>query len=186
MAGLTEELHDEAAERYAHAAFDLALEGAGVDAIDRDLQTVAAAFAESADLRAVAKSPMIAVDEKTRAFVAIAEKLGLSPLGRKIVGLVVQNGRAKELPQIAKAYHARLALYKGLQQVEIISAAPLEAAQREALLASLKRTLGGEIEAQERIDPRLIGGFVVRAGSRQFDTSIRSKLDGLKLALQNA
>ncbi|MDX2233167.1 MAG: F0F1 ATP synthase subunit delta [Hyphomonadaceae bacterium] len=176
----------EAAERYAQAAFELALDAKALETLEKDFATFDAAIAESADLRQVLASPLIAADEKSRALVAVAQKIGLSTLGANIVGLVARNGRAAEIAGVASAFRARLARHRGARQVEIVSARPLDQAQVDAILAGLSKSLGGKIDVTTRVDESLIGGFVVQAGSRQFDASLKSKLASLKLALKTA
>lgn len=176
----------EAAQRYAQAAFDLAAEGKALDALEKDFAAFGAALVESADLRQALESPLIAADDKSRALVAVAKKLGLSQLGTNLIGLVAKNGRAAELPAVARAYRTLLARHRGARQVEIVSAKPLDQKQLDAILAGLSKSLGGKVDAVTRVDESLIGGFVVRAGSRQFDASLKSKLDSLKLALKTA
>ncbi|MGE0829805.1 MAG: ATP synthase F1 subunit delta, partial [Hyphomonadaceae bacterium] len=176
----------EAAERYAQAAFELALEANALDALDADFKTLDAAFKESADLREAAASPLIEPAEKAAALVAVAKKLGISELGSKIIGLAAQNRRGAELGAIARAFRAKHARHRGARQVEIISAQPLSDAQRDEILSALGKSLGAKIEAEAKVDERLIGGFIVRVGSRQFDSSLRAKLDSLKLQLKSA
>src|SRR5215813_7956138 len=91
----------EAAARYAQAVFDLARDAKAIDAVERDFVTFAAAWKESADLREATRSPLIEPEEKARALTAVAAKLGLSDLGRKLIGVAAQNRRAAELPAIA-------------------------------------------------------------------------------------
>jgi len=176
----------ESAERYAQAAFELARDQKALDALDADFAKFSEAWRESADLRTAAESPLIDPEEKAKALVAVAKKLGLSELGGKIVGVAAQNRRAGELPSIIAAFRAKRARERGARQAEIISAAPLSDTQRDSILAALKKSLGADIEAETSVDERLIGGFIVRVGSRQFDASIRAKLDSLKLALKSA
>ena len=176
----------QAAERYAQAAFELALEANALDALEKDLAVIADAFRISADLRIAAGSPLIDPAEKSRAIVAVAQKLGLSPLGVKVVGLAAQNRRADEIPQIAKAFAKLAARHKGARVEEIISAKPLTDAEKADILANLQKSLGVAVTATTSVDESLIGGFIVRAGSRQFDASLKAKLDGLKLALKSA
>jgi F-type H+-transporting ATPase subunit delta len=186
LAESSESIAVEAAERYAQAIFDLALESNALAALEADFARLDAAWRESADLRAVAGSPLIDPEEKARAFVAVAEKLGLSELARNLIGVAARNRRAAELPQIARAFRRRHALHRGARQAEIISAKPLAENEREEILAAIAGSLGAKVEAQTKVDDRLIGGFIVRVGSRQFDASLRAKLDSLKLALKSA
>ena len=176
----------EAAERYAQAAFELARDGNALEALDADFAKFSTAWKESADLRAAARSPLIDPEEKARALVAVAEKLGLSELGRNVIGVAAQNRRAGELNAIAARFRALYARHRGARQVEIVSARPLTVPEQTAILESLSKTLGAKVEAETSVDDSLIGGFVVRIGSRQFDASIKAKLDALKLALKSA
>lgn len=176
----------EAAERYAQAAFELALEGKALEALEKDFGLLDAALRESADLRAAMKSPLIAPDEKAAALVAVADKLGVSGLGRNLLGTIAKNGRANDLAGVSRAFRARLARHRGASQVEVISAKPLDQKQLDSILAGVAKALGGKVDAVTRVDESLIGGFIVRAGSRQFDASLKSKLDSLKLALKSA
>lgn len=176
----------EAAARYALAIFDLAKEAKALDAVEQDFVKFSTAWRESADLRAVARSPLIDPEEKSRALTAVAQRLGMSDLGRKLVGVAAQNRRAAELPAIAAAYRARVARERGARQVEIISARPLGQTEQTAIVDALGQTLGAKVEAETRVDESLIGGFVVRVGSRQFDASIKAKLDALRLQLKSA
>ncbi|MGE3301613.1 MAG: ATP synthase F1 subunit delta [Hyphomonadaceae bacterium] len=174
----------QAAERYAAAALELAEEQTAVEALERDLSSFSEALTESADLALVAASPLITPEEKSRGLVAVADRLGLSPLGRNLIGVAALNGRAGDLRAIAQAYRRLLAEKRGEQAVEIVSAAPLEPKQLAALVDSLAKTLGRKVQPEVRVDDRLIGGFIVRAGSRQFDASVKTKLDNLRLALR--
>lgn len=176
----------EAAERYARAAFDLAKETNALDALEKDFATLEAAWGESADLRAAARSPLIDPEEKAKALTAVATKLGMSELGRKVLGVAAANRRAADLPGIVAAYRARLARHRGARRVEIISARPLGAAEQAAIVDQLGKSLGEKVEPSTRVDESLIGGFVVNVGSRQFDASVKSKLDALRLALKSA
>ena len=178
--------NSEAAERYAHAVFDLAKEAKALEAVEQDFAKFLAAWKESADLRSVARSPLIEPVEKARALTAVAERLGVGELGRKLIGVAAQNRRAAELPAIAAAYRTLVARDRGARQVEIISARPLGQGERSAIVEALGKSLGAKVEAETTVDDSLIGGFVVRVGSRQFDASIKSKLDALRLQLKSA
>jgi F-type H+-transporting ATPase subunit delta len=176
----------EAAARYARAVFDLAKEAKALDEVEQDFATFAAAWRESADLRDAARSPLIEPTLKAEALTAVASKLGLSELGRKAIGVVALNRRAGELPAIGAAYRALVARERGARQVEIVSARPLGEDEQAAIIESLGKQLGAKVEAETRVDESLIGGFVVRVGSRQFDASVKAKLDALRLALKSA
>lgn len=176
----------EAAGRYAQAVFDLAKQAKALDAVEKDFATFTAAWKESADLRDVARSPLIDPADKAKALTAVAAKLGLSDLGRKTIGVAAQNRRAGELPGIFSVYRTLVARERGARQVEIVSARPLAEAEKSAIVDALGKQLGAKVEAETRVDDSLIGGFVVRVGSRQFDASVKAKLDALRLALKSA
>jgi F-type H+-transporting ATPase subunit delta len=175
-----------AAARYAQAVFDLAKEAKALDAVEQDLIRFSAAWKESADLRAAARSPLIDPEVKAAALTAVAAKLEMSDLGRKLIGVVAQNRRAAELPAIAAAYRALVARERGARQVEIVSARPLGQGEKAAIVEALSAQLDAKVEAETTVDDSLIGGFVVRVGSRQFDASVKAKLDALRLALKSA
>jgi F-type H+-transporting ATPase subunit delta len=181
---LDEAQTSQAADRYASAAFELAEENRALEAVEQDLVRFAEAIAANPDLKRAATSPLIPPEDKSRGLVAVAEKLGLSPLGRNLIGVAAANGRAAELPAIATAFRRMAAAKRGQRSVEIVSAAALDDAQVKTITAALAKALGQEVQAELRVDPNLIGGFVARAGSRQFDASLKTKLDNLKLALR--
>jgi F-type H+-transporting ATPase subunit delta len=176
----------EAAHRYAQAVFDLAKDAKQLDAVEQDFAKFNAAWKESADLRDVARSPLVSPEDKAAGLTAVAAKLGISDLGRKAIGVAAINRRASELPGIAAAYRALLARERGARQVEIVSARPLRDDEKAAIVESLGKQLGAKVEAETSVDESLIGGFVVRVGSRQFDASVKAKLDALRLALKSA
>lgn len=176
----------EAAQRYAQAVFELAKNAKQLDAVEQDFAKFTAAWRESADLREAARSPLIEPDAKAAALTAVAAKLGISELGRKALGVAALNRRARELPAIAAAYRALVARERGARQVEIVSARPLRDDEKTAIVEQLGKQLGAKVEAETSVDESLIGGFVVRVGSRQFDASVKSKLDALRLALKSA
>ncbi|MEZ5957579.1 MAG: ATP synthase F1 subunit delta [Hyphomonadaceae bacterium] len=127
----------EAADRYARAVFDLAKDTKQLEVVEQDFAKFATAWKESADLRDVARSPLIDPVEKSKALVAVADKLGLSDLGRKTIGAVAQNRRAAELPQIATAYRGLVARERGARQVEVIFARTPGEQEKNAVVAAL-------------------------------------------------
>jgi F-type H+-transporting ATPase subunit delta len=174
---------EETALRYAQAGLELAIEAKADAALDQDFNLLDAALAESADLREALASPLIGPEAKSKALVAVAAKIGISPLGQNLIGVVAKNGRAALLPLIGKEYRKLLDARRGTRLAEIISAAPLESED----LAAILNGLGGQgsgVRADVKVDESLIGGFIVRIGSRQFDASLRTKLNSLKLALK--
>ncbi|MDX2274155.1 MAG: ATP synthase F1 subunit delta [Hyphomonadaceae bacterium] len=176
----------QAATRYAQAVFDLGKDSKSLDALEQDFAKFTSAWKESAELREAARSPLIEPEVKAKALSAVAAKLGMSDLGGKLVGVAALNRRAAELPAIVAAFRTLLARERGARQVEILSAKPLGAAEKSAIIDQLGKQLGEKVDAETRVDESLIGGFVVNVGSRQFDASVKSKLDALRLALKSA
>jgi F-type H+-transporting ATPase subunit delta len=165
--------------RYAAALFDLASAEKALDQTSADLSTLKAALAESADLRTVTTSPGIGRDKSARAVAAIAEALKLSDLVRRFLGVVAANGRLASLPAIIRQYEVVLAAHRGTTTAHVTSAHPLSAAQVETLEAKLKARTGRPIAVDVTVDPAILGGLVVRIGSEQIDSSIRTRLERL-------
>ena len=173
------------AGRYASALFELADSAKSLDQVAQDLTTFRAMVRESADLARLIASPVISRDLQGKALLAVLDAAGVSGLTRKFVGAVAANGRARELPAMASAFLAELAARRGETTADVTSAVPLTPAQVEQLSAALRSVLGrakGSIDA--RVEPDILGGLVVKVGSRLFDSSIRSKLQRLQLAMK--
>ena len=176
----------DAAGRYATALFDLAKEAGAVEAVEKDLSGLSAALKESADLARALASPLYSAEEKAGVVAALADKAGFQKLTRNALAVAVENGRAGALGGIARAFMAQAAADRGVTKAEVASAAPLTKKQIDALAASLKGALGRDVEVEAETRPDLIGGLIVKVGSRMFDSSIRTKLDGLKQAMKEA
>ncbi len=174
------------AARYATALYDLADEAKALDAVADDLRGIAAMIRESEDLRRLIRSPLFRRQEQVRAIAALMEKAGVSDLTRRFVGVVAENRRLFALPAIVDAYLRTLAARRGEVAVEVTSAQPLTEEQVQALVAALKRRVGDKIGVELKVDPSLIGGLVVRVGSRMIDSSLRTKLQRLQLAMKGA
>jgi F-type H+-transporting ATPase subunit delta len=172
--------------RYAQALFELAKEKGEAAAVEADLKGLKAMWTESRDLRVLIASPAFAADEKGRGLTAIADAAGLRQTTRKFLGLVAANRRASALPAMIAAYEAIAAKDRGAVSAEVVTAAPLSAAQSQALAAALRTALGKDPELETRVDPAILGGLKVRIGSRLFDASVKSRLDSLKFALKRA
>ncbi|MCL4189191.1 MAG: F0F1 ATP synthase subunit delta [Rhodobacteraceae bacterium] len=170
------------AARYAAAVFDLAAESGAIAALEADSDALDAALDASADLRAMIASPVISRDEQGRAMAALAARMKLSPLLANTLGLMAANRRLFVLPQLVAALRARIAEAKGEVTAEVTAARALTAAQAERLAAALSARVGKTVKLKATVDEGLIGGLVVKVGSKMVDTSIRSRL----AALQNA
>jgi len=155
-------------------------------ALIEDLKTLAGLFAKSGDLVAMAASPVVSDADKAKALLVLAKKAKLGKLVSNFIGIVASNGRAGELPAMVAAFEHMLAEKRGTENALVTSATKLSAAQISAIKASLKKSLGHAVLLETRIDPDLLGGFAVKIGSKYFDASLKTKLDGLKLALKEA
>ena len=141
---------------------------------------------QSADLRRLIRSPVVSRDEQGRAIVALAERAGFHELTRRFLGLLAQKRRLFALPQITAAYLAMLSAHKGEVSAELTSAVALSAAQLEAVKERLAAAIGQTVTIATAVDPDLLGGLVVRVGSRRIDASLRTKLRRLEVAMKGA
>ncbi len=176
----------EATGRYALALFELADESGALDETAAGFETFTRAFNESADLRRVLASPLIASEDKSKALLALADAMKAKPLVRNFLGTVAANGRGGELPQMIKEFRARLAARKGVTIAHVTTANALSSEESAKLADALKAALGKAVEIDADVKPEILGGLVVRVGSRQFDSSIRTKLNSLKTAMKGA
>lgn len=172
------------ADRYAAALFELAEQQSALDQVAADLKAMKAMIGESADLRRLLRSPVASRDEQQKAMAGLAAKAGLSELTRKFLGLVAGNRRLFALAGMIEAYLGRLAARRGEVTAQVASAAPLSETQMNALGAALKKVVGGNVVLDVTVDASLLGGMVVKVGSRMVDSSLRTKLQHLQLAMK--
>lgn len=174
------------AGRYATALFQLAEDADAIDATHGDLASLQAMIAGSDDLRRVLRSPLIPREQQGKAMEALARQAGFSDLTRRFIGLVSRNRRLFALEDMIAAYRALRAHHRGEVTAEVISATPLNESQRRAILEALKGVIGAEVAVDHKVDPELLGGLVVRVGSRMVDSSLRTKLRKLQFAMKGA
>ncbi len=173
------------AGRYASALFELADNAKALDQVAQDLDTFKKLLAESAELVRLIASPVIGRELQGKALLAVLDAAGIQGLTRNFVGTVAHNGRARELPAMASAYLAELARRRGETSAVVTSAVPLSQQQMQQLSEALRAVLGGaKVSIDAHVDPDVLGGLVVKVGSRLFDSSIRSKLQRLQLAMK--
>jgi len=172
------------AGRYAMAVFGLAREGRLLDAVAQDLARIEALFDDSADLRRLVRSPMLTRTEQGRAIAALLERMDAHPLTRRLLGVLAENRRLFALPLVIRAFRAGLAEYRGEVAADVTSARPLAEGQVSTLRQTLARSVGREVTLSTRVDPDLLGGLVVRLGSRMLDSSLRTQLANLKVAMK--
>lgn len=172
------------AERYARALFDLSLEEKAIDATEADLGRIEAIMNESEDFMRLVKSPVFTSDEQLAAVSALLDKANIEGIVGNFVRVVTSNRRLFSLPGIIKAFRKILSIHRGEQVAEVTSAQPLSNDELEALKASIKDALGKDIAIDAKVDPELLGGLVVKVGSQMIDSSVRTKLNSLKIALK--
>jgi F-type H+-transporting ATPase subunit delta len=172
------------AGRYASALFDLASENGTVTAVESDLEKLAAALGESADLAALTTNPELARDVQGKAMAAVAKKLKLSPLTTNFIGVLAANRRLAKLPAIISAFKAIAAAQRGEVSATVTSAHPLTQTQLTALKNKLTAREGRTVMLSASVDPDLLGGLVVTIGSQRIDASIRTRLNSLAQAMK--
>jgi len=172
------------AERYAKALFELADDRKALDDVANDLRALRGLVGESADFRRLIRSPVLSRIEQAKAVAALAERAGFSVLTRNFLGVAARNRRLFVLPSVIAAYLQVLAARRGEVTAQVTAARPLTSAQTEAVNEQLRKAVGGKVAVDLRIDPSLIGGLIVKVGSRMVDASLKSKLARLQLAMK--
>jgi len=175
-----------AAGRYASALFELAAEAKKAAEVEADMAALAGLVSDNHDLAAALASPLVDGDSKHGVIAALAEKAGFQDLTKNTLLVAVENGRAGELGGIAAAYAAMAAEARGVVAADVTTAAKLNAKEIDALKASLKRALGRDVDVRTQEDPDILGGLIVQVGSRMYDSSLRTKLEGLRTAMKEA
>jgi F-type H+-transporting ATPase subunit delta len=172
------------AGRYATALFDLAAETNVLASVEADLGRFADLIDESADLKRLVKSPVFAADLQERAVGAVLDKAEIGALVGNFIRVVAANRRLFVLPDIIAAFRKLAADHRGEVAAEVVSAEPLSDRHVAALKQALKASTGKDVALDARVDPALIGGLIVKVGSRMIDGSLRTKLNSLKFAMK--
>ena len=172
------------AGRYATALFELGLEEKALEAIEADLNRFGEAVDASEDLRRLVKSPIFSAEEQARALTAILDELKIEGLTRNFLLLVSKNRRLFTTQDMIAAFRTLLAVHRGEMSATVTAASELNDTQVTALKQALKAALGKDVMLDQRVDPSLIGGLMVKVGSRMIDTSLRTKLTRLKHAMK--
>ena len=173
------------AARYAGALYDLASEADAVDAVLADFDATAKMIESSDDLSRLITSPVLGRQDQTAAMTAVLEKAGANPLTVKFIGAVAQNGRLFALDRIMQNFAELVAKKRGQISAEIVSAVALDDERQKLVQDTVAKIAGSDkLSLSMRVDPSLIGGLVVRIGSRMIDTSIKTKLNRLEAAMK--
>jgi len=174
------------AGRYATALFELARDTNTIDAVKADLDRFDALVSESADLNRLVRSPVFSADEQLQALSAVLDRAGIGGLAAKFLKLVTANRRLFAARDMAKAYRELVAQYKGEATASVTVAEALKDEHLNALRTALKAVSGKDVDLDIKIDPAILGGLVVKLGSRMVDTSLRTKLNAIRHAMKEA
>lgn len=174
------------AGRYAIALFDLARDEKKIDDVAKNLDAFDTLYKDSDDLRRLVKSPAFSAEEQSAAIGSILTKAGIGGLAANFIKLAAANRRLFALPDMIRAYRAKVRESKGIVPAEVrVAEKPSDAIVKE-IETTLKEVAGSDVELDLRVDPSLIGGMVVKIGSRMVDASLKTKLNGIRLAMRSA
>lgn len=172
------------AGRYATAVFELAQETNAVDALEHDFIALKAMISESPELARLVRAPVFSREKQAKGMQAISAAMQASPLTSKFLLMLASKRRLFALGDIIKAFERKVASLRGEVSAQVTSAQALSDAQVQELKDILRTKLGREARLETRVDPSLLGGLVVKVGSRMIDSSLRTKLDGLRMAMR--
>ncbi|KTT14747.1 hypothetical protein SB14R_24010, partial [Pseudomonas oryzihabitans] len=172
--------------RYATALFELARDEQSVDQVRADLDKFEAMLNDSADLKRLVRSPVFAADAQLKALTAVLDKAGIAGTSAKFLKVLTANRRLFAVADVIRAYRARVAKFKGEASAEVTVAEELSNKNLDALKAALKSVTGKDVALNVKVDPSIIGGLVVKLGSRMVDSSLRTKLNSIKNAMKEA
>ncbi len=174
------------ARPYAIALFDLARENNELPQVEQSLNAISAMAEGNPDFQRFLRSPAISTEEKRSAMDAIVARARMPETVAKFVRLVAGNGRLFALPTMIATFKEMAANARGEVRAEVVSAEPLTRAQADQLGITLHQKLGKVVTLEQRVDPSLIGGLVVRVGSKMIDSSLKTKLTAMKIAMKGA
>lgn len=172
------------AGRYATALYELAEADKQLDTVAQDLSAISDMVADSDDLSRLIRSPVIARDDQIAAMDAILTQAGVSELTKRFIGVVGQNRRLFALTAMIKQFQGILARRRGELTAEVTTAQALTDAQRQAIEDGLKKAMGTKVAVDARVDEDLLGGLMVKVGSRMIDSTIKTKLQQLRLSMR--
>ncbi|VAV90004.1 ATP synthase delta chain [hydrothermal vent metagenome] len=172
------------AERYATAIFEIAKEGKSLSDLEANLTDLAAAIEASADLRELISSPVISREDQGAAIASIGQKMKLTQVLQNALSLMAEKRRLFVLPQLVARLRGMLADDRGEMTADVTSAKALTKAQADKLARTLKASMGKDVKINATVDESLIGGLIVKVGSKMIDTSIRARLNSLQNAMK--
>jgi F-type H+-transporting ATPase subunit delta len=172
------------AGRYAAALFELAKDQRQLPEVERDVVAFQAMLDESGDLCRLVRSPVISAEEQSKALSALLARAGIAGLTGNFLQLIARNRRLFAVADMIKSFRALIARERGEVSAEVATAHPLTQEQLQALSDTLRTQVGKNVQINTRVDPALLGGLIVKIGSRMIDSSLRTKLDSLKVAMK--
>jgi F-type H+-transporting ATPase subunit delta len=172
------------AGRYAAALFELAKDQKQLDQVAGDVESFERMLEGSEELRRLVRSPVISAEDQARALGALLDRARIGGLTANFFKLITRNRRLFAAGDMIKGFRALLARERGEVNADVTSAHPLSPDQMEQLSDSLKAQVGRNVKITTRVDPNLLGGLIVKVGSRMIDSSLRTKLDNLKVAMK--
>ena len=172
--------------RYATALFELARDQKSIDAVKADLYKFEAMLADSPDLLRLVRSPVFTSDAQTKALTAVLTKAGIGGIAANFLKVLTKNRRLFAVADVARSFRALVAKFRGEATAEVTVAEKLSDKNLDALKAALKAVSGKDVDLNVKVDPSIIGGLVVKLGSRMVDSSLRTKLNSIKHAMKEA
>ncbi len=172
--------------RYATALFELARDQKSIDAVKADLDRFEAMLADSPDLLRLVRSPMFSSDAQSKALSAVLAKAGIGGVAANFLKVLTKNRRLFAVGDVLRAFRALVAKFRGEATAEVTVAEKLSDKNLDALKAALKAVSGKDVDLNVKVDPSIIGGLVVKLGSRMVDSSLRTKLNSIKHAMKEA
>lgn len=174
------------AGRYASALFELARDGGALEQVEGDLEALSRALEGSEDFRRLTKSPVFSKDDKEKAVAALADRMQASALTKNFLGVLARNRRLFALDDVIEAFRALAADHRGEVRAEATTAVPLDDERIQRLKTEIEAAVGRAVRLDAKVDENLLGGVVVKIGSKMIDSSLRTKLQRLKSAMKGA
>ncbi|MBW7911013.1 MAG: F0F1 ATP synthase subunit delta [Alphaproteobacteria bacterium] len=178
--------NQDTAKRYATAFFELAKEQSQLDVIGRDMQTLDALLDAGGEILSFMHNPTLRREAQAEALSALAAHLKLSPASTQLLGTLALKRRLDILALVIDAVQAMIAAHKGEVTADVTAAQALEQGQIDRIAANLKKAIGADVKVKLHVDPSIMGGLIIRVGSRLIDSSVKTKLERLHRALKSS
>jgi F-type H+-transporting ATPase subunit delta len=172
--------------RYATALFELARDEKSIDAVKADLDRFGAMLADSDDLTRLVRSPVFSPDSQSKALAAVLDQAGISGISANFLRVLTVNRRLFAVADVIRAFNALVAKFRGEATADVTVAEALSEKNLDTLKVALKSVTGKDVALNVKVDPSIIGGLVLKLGSRMIDSSLRTKLNSIKHAMKEA